>query len=157
MLFFFVRDIEIIPYRNKPQHRKNVGFISTGDHHAPGNLGLKDQVVALRFIRDHISNFGGNLNSVTITGYSAGGWSVILHMLSPMSRGLFHRAAAMSGSPLKPKLLDSAMTEVAKKQASFVGCPSDDLDKMFECLMKVPAQEFGSSLSKFNVSFFTTI
>ncbi|XP_058809537.1 esterase FE4-like, partial [Phymastichus coffea] len=127
-----------------------LGFISTGDHHAPGNLGLKDQVVALRFIREHIATFGGDSNTVTITGYSAGGWSVVLHMLSPMSKGLFHQAVAMSGSPLKPKLLDGNMSNIAKKQASFVGCPTDNLDKMFECLRKVPAQEFGSSLSKFN-------
>ncbi|XP_001603584.1 esterase E4 [Nasonia vitripennis] len=127
-----------------------LGFISTGDEHAPGNLGLKDQVVALRFVRDHIARFSGDPNSVTISGCSAGSWSVILHMLSPMSRGLFHKAIAMSGSPLKPKLLPSDMSDVAKKQASFVDCPVDDLDKMFECLKKVPAQQFGATLSRFN-------
>lgn len=64
-----------------------LGFLSTGDRLAPGNNGLKDQVTALRWIRDNIAAFGGNSDSVTIFGYSAGGASVNLHMLSPMSRG----------------------------------------------------------------------
>lgn len=69
-----------------------------------------------------------------------------------MSKGLFHQAVAMSGSPFKPKLLDYNMTDIAKKQASYVNCTTDNLDRMFRCLRKVPAQEFASSLSKFNVS-----
>ncbi|XP_011705309.1 PREDICTED: cholinesterase-like, partial [Wasmannia auropunctata] len=58
-------------------------FISTGDSKAPGNLGLKDQVVALRWVQRNIAAFGGNPNSVTISGYSVGGLSVYLHMVSP--------------------------------------------------------------------------
>lgn len=65
----------------------SLGFLSTGTIDAPGNNGLKDQVIALRWIRSHIVNFGGDPNSVTIMGYSAGGMSVSLHMVSPMSRG----------------------------------------------------------------------
>lgn len=64
-----------------------LGFLSTGTEESPGNNGLKDQVVALRWVRNHISKFGGDPGSVTIMGYSAGGWSVSLHMVSPMSRG----------------------------------------------------------------------
>lgn len=65
----------------------SLGFLSTGTIDAPGNNGLKDQVMALRWIRSNIANFGGDPNSVTIMGYSAGGLSVSLHMVSPMSRG----------------------------------------------------------------------
>lgn len=63
------------------------GFLSTGDKHAPGNYALKDQVVLLKWVQRNIEAFGGDPNSVTLLGYSAGGWSIILHLLSPMSQG----------------------------------------------------------------------
>lgn len=64
-----------------------LGFMSTGTKEAPGNNGMKDQVMALRWVQTHIQSFGGNPNSVTLLGYSAGGMSVTLHMVSPMSMG----------------------------------------------------------------------
>nr|CAH7758726.1 unnamed protein product [Callosobruchus chinensis] len=64
-----------------------LGFLSTGTKEAPGNNGMKDQVEALRWIKHNIASFGGDPDSVTIQGYSAGGFSVILHMISPMSQG----------------------------------------------------------------------
>lgn len=63
------------------------GFLSTGDKHAPGNNGLKDQVVLLKWVKRNIQAFGGDTESITLLGYSAGAWSIILHMLSPMSKG----------------------------------------------------------------------
>jgi juvenile-hormone esterase len=63
------------------------GFLSTEDAVCPGNNGMKDQVAALRWVRDNIALFGGNTNSVTIFGESAGGASTHLHMLSPASKG----------------------------------------------------------------------
>lgn len=67
------------------------GFLSTEDQFATGNNGLKDQVVALRWIKQNINKFGGNPEKVTITGYSAGSTSVLLHLLSPMAKGLFEK------------------------------------------------------------------
>lgn len=67
---------------------------------ATGNQGLKDQVLALKFIKKHIRYFGGDPNRVTIMGQSAGGFAVGLHMISPNSAGLFRRAILQSGSPV---------------------------------------------------------
>jgi juvenile-hormone esterase len=74
------------------------GFLSTEDAVCPGNNGMKDQVAALRWVRDNVALFGGNPNSVTIFGESAGGASTHLHMLSPASKGKKHqnRCAAAS-------------------------------------------------------------
>jgi Carboxylesterase type B len=67
------------------------GFLSTEDAVCPGNNGMKDQVAALRWVRDNIALFGGNPNSVTIFGESAGGASTHFHMLSSASKGKKHQ------------------------------------------------------------------
>lgn len=64
-----------------------LGFLSTEDQVVPGNNGLKDQVLALKWIKDNIKFFGGNPDSITIAGSSAGGASVHYHYLSPLSKG----------------------------------------------------------------------
>jgi hypothetical protein len=63
------------------------GFLSTDDSEVPGNNGMKDQVMALRWVQQNIAQFGGDPGNVTIFGESAGGASVHYHMLSPMSKG----------------------------------------------------------------------
>ncbi|WP_308213921.1 carboxylesterase family protein [Mycolicibacterium crocinum] len=60
------------------------------------NLGLRDQIVALRWVQQHIANFGGDPSRVTIFGQSAGGDSVFSLMLSAEAAGLFHRAIIQS-------------------------------------------------------------
>lgn len=64
-----------------------LGFLSTQDDVVPGNMGMKDQVMVLQWIQENIGNFGGDANRVTLFGESAGGASVHLHMISPMSKG----------------------------------------------------------------------
>lgn len=76
------------------------GFLSTEDLVSPGNYGLKDQNLVLRWIQKNIKNFGGDKNRVTIFGQSAGAASVLYQVASPQSKGLFHRAIASSGSSL---------------------------------------------------------
>lgn len=65
-----------------------------------GNLGLYDQVEALRWVRTHIADYGGDPANVTVVGQSAGGISVRLLMELPEARGLFHRAVLQS-APLE--------------------------------------------------------
>jgi para-nitrobenzyl esterase len=67
------------------------------DYRSSGNYGFLDQRAAMVWVRDNISSFGGNPGNVTIAGQSAGAHSVSLHMVSPRSAGLFHRAVMESG------------------------------------------------------------
>lgn len=80
------------------------GFLSVDDEaaEAPGNAGLKDQLLALHWVRDNIAKFGGDPNNVTLFGESAGACAVHFHLLSDMSKGLFQKAILMSGSALNP-------------------------------------------------------
>ena len=63
------------------------GFATTEDDVLPGNVGLFDQALALRFIQENIAAFGGDPERVTISGESAGGASVGFHVLSQVSSG----------------------------------------------------------------------
>jgi len=88
-------------------HRLNVfGFLNLtelgGARYADSaNAGLLDYVAVLKWVRDNISNFGGNPGNVMIFGQSGGGGKVINLMAMPSAKGLFHRAACQSGPFLK--------------------------------------------------------
>lgn len=66
-----------------------LGFLSTEDDVVSGNNGIRDQILALRWVKDNIVYFGGNPDSITVTGMSAGGASVQLYYLSPLTKGKF--------------------------------------------------------------------
>ena len=67
------------------------GLLTSGDSRMPGNFAIYDQVEVLKWIRRHISAFGGNPNKVTIFGNSAGGASVGVLLLCPAAAGeIFH-------------------------------------------------------------------
>lgn len=76
------------------------GFLSLGTADYSGNNGLKDQLFALQWVQRNIEQFGGDKDSVTIFGESAGSASTHFHVLSPKSQGLFKRAIMQSGSAL---------------------------------------------------------
>ncbi|XP_063701626.1 esterase B1-like [Culicoides brevitarsis] len=95
------RDVVVVTVN----YRLNIfGFLSLRDPKVgvPGNAGLKDQTMALRWIKENVACFGGDPNNVTIAGESAGGASINYHLISPFSKGLFTRAIMMSGSVFNP-------------------------------------------------------
>ncbi|GAB0093837.1 Carboxylic ester hydrolase [Sergentomyia squamirostris] len=78
------------------------GFLSLDDRslEIPGNAGLKDQSMAIRWCKENAAFFGGDPKNITLFGESAGGCSVHYHMISSQSRGLFDRAIVQSGTTL---------------------------------------------------------
>jgi carboxylesterase type B len=72
-----------------------------------------------------------------IAGQSAGGRSVTLHLLSPMSKGLFHKAIALSGSMANQLVIPEDHLDLTKIQAEISKCPTENIAKMLECLKKV--------------------
>uniref|UniRef100_A0A669DHP0 Carboxylic ester hydrolase n=1 Tax=Oreochromis niloticus TaxID=8128 RepID=A0A669DHP0_ORENI len=76
------------------------GFLSLPDNtNIPGNAGLLDQRLALKWVANNIAAFGGDPSKVTLFGESAGSASVGFQLLSPGSQDLFQRAVMQSGSP----------------------------------------------------------
>ncbi|KAJ6666155.1 hypothetical protein lerEdw1_001059, partial [Lerista edwardsae] len=123
------------------------GFFSTGSEDARGNWGLLDQVAALQWVQENIEHFGGDPHSVTIFGESAGGISVGLLILSPLSKGLFHRAISESGVAQVPSFVISNAEVTARlpKMANISGCePSSSA--LVRCLRSQPEKK----LSAFN-------
>lgn len=78
------------------------GFLCLGVPGAPGNAGLKDTILALKWIKENIANFGGDPNNVILLGHGSGAAMVDLITMSPLSEGLVHKAIALSGSALAP-------------------------------------------------------
>ncbi|XP_021946366.1 venom carboxylesterase-6 [Folsomia candida] len=113
------------------------GFLNTGDGVVRGNMGLKDQVMAMRWVKRNIASFGGDPGLVTIWGESAGGASTHLHTLSPMSKGLFTRAISNSGFALAHWSFIRKPKEQSEIFAKKLGCPTQSTHEMVECLQKV--------------------
>nr|XP_033798989.1 fatty acyl-CoA hydrolase precursor, medium chain-like isoform X2 [Geotrypetes seraphini] len=120
-----------------------LGFFSTGDDYARGNWGFLDQLAALYWIQENIEHFGGDPDSVTIFGESAGGLSASALILSPLSKGLFQRAIAESGVANLPGFFIShpEIARFANRVANYSGCEETNSAAMVHCLRKKSVEE----------------
>ena len=111
-----------------------------------GNYASLDQIEALKWVKNNISNFGGNPNNVTIFGESAGGQAVGTLLSSPLSKGLFHKAISQSGSGilgtrfLKDNSRNRSAEDIGLELAEYFGVNNDE--KALENLRNIPAEEF---------------
>jgi para-nitrobenzyl esterase len=106
---------------------------------ASGNQGLADQQLALRWVRENIRPFGGDPDSVTLFGESAGAQDTCLQVVSPAARGLFHRAITQSGGCMTFRRPAEEAEQQVGAFAEAVGCAGagDEL----ACLRDKPAGE----------------
>ena len=82
------------------------------------NLGFQDQIAALKWTRDNIGDYGGDPDSVTLCGCSAGGGSIMALLSAPGARGLFHRGIAMSPIAVAPEPPDVVTPSAAALKMS---------------------------------------
>ena len=110
------------------------------------NNGLLDQNLALKWVRDNIAQFGGNPANVVLGGHSAGSISTTFHIISPQSRGLFHRAALYGGTCLLPETYytkSSDINRVFELFRSQTSCNSSHFSpqQSLECLQKLSTDD----------------
>lgn len=92
-----------------------------------GNAGQLDLILALRWVRENIAEFGGDPDNVTVFGQSGGGAKIATLMAMPAAAGLFHRAATMSGQqvtasgPLNATLRAEALLDALKLSKERIG------------------------------------
>ena len=97
-----------------------LGFMAIEGSDISGNQGLKDQLLALRWVKENIANFGGDPNRITIAGESAGAMSVHAHILSPLAKDedLMHAGISFSGTMLMG--MDALLTQAPLSSRTFL-------------------------------------
>ncbi|KAK7016405.1 Carboxylesterase 5A, partial [Halocaridina rubra] len=133
-----------------------LGFLSTEDSIMPGNLGLKDQTLALQWVNKNIQALGGDPNKITIFGQGAGAASVHLHVISPKARGLFQRAIMQSGSALNQAVIRTDHKEVAMTVGKEYNCSAGDGELfnstlLLQCLQTLPLKHIVAVPSLFTM------
>ena len=123
------------------------GFLSTGDKHAPGNVGLMDQHLAIKWVSENIGAFGGDPKKVTIFGQSAGGTSVAYQSIYPGNEELFQRAIAQSGSLWWAPIVEPQSD--AERLGKLVGCEQTEPQTLIECLQRVSGNVLDTTLNNF--------
>lgn len=119
-----------------------LGFLCLDSEDIPGNAGMKDQVAALRWVKENISKFGGDPENVTLFGESSGAAAVTCHMVSPMSKGLFHKAIAQSGSFFNEWCISSNNIPRAFRLGKFLGCETNDIAELTKYFRGLPKDNF---------------
>ncbi|XP_061704123.1 juvenile hormone esterase-like [Cydia pomonella] len=134
--FFMAHDVILVTFNYRLEV---LGFLCLETEEVPGNAGLKDQVAALKWVKQNIAAFGGDPNNVTIFGCSAGAASASLHLVSKMSQGLFNKAICQSGVCLN----EWGYTLYGRKRAfqlgKRLGLETEDPQELLEFLRTVPA------------------
>ncbi|XP_049852621.1 juvenile hormone esterase-like [Schistocerca gregaria] len=116
-----------------------LGFLSTGDEVIPGNAGIKDQVMALKWVKSNIANFGGDPQNVTIFGESAGGMCCHLLQISPAAKGLFHKVICQSGVA-SLELVSAPIKDRTFRLAQSLGFTGDSSEELLAFMRDQPAQ-----------------
>ncbi|KAL6257876.1 hypothetical protein P5V15_011474 [Pogonomyrmex californicus] len=120
-----------------------LGFLNLYDKVATGNQALKDVVMALRWVKKNISVFGGDSENVTIFGESAGGVIVHYLTLSPLAKGLFHKAISQSGVMACPWAFTEREPHTKNRGfllAEKLGKPTTDPKVAYEFLKTIDAK-----------------
>lgn len=126
-----------------PEYRLGVlGFLSTQSETIPGDAAMMDVILALKWTRSFITNFGGDPERITVFGHSSGGAMVSALVLSPnVPESLFQRAIIQSGSFFSTRAFDynpvRSAVAIAKE-----GCgPSNTIEEVNDCLMNMDVKK----------------
>lgn len=120
-----------------------LGFLAASAHEA--NFGLHDPILALHWVQENIRQFGGNPADVTILGESAGAITIGSLILSPLTKGLFHRAIMQSGAPIEGVATHTVASQLGNTERlaqHFSHCPTKPIESALKCLKTIPLADF---------------
>lgn len=145
------RDIVVVApnYRVGALGYLYLGHLLGSDYASSGNLGLLDLILALKWVKENISFFGGDPDRVTIAGQSAGGKSVMNLLLAPKAKGLFQGAVAMSGALQGIKDIGTE-TMLTRNFLQSSGMKEEEAEK----LLSLPAEEIVKMQERANNNYF---
>ncbi|KAL4711245.1 hypothetical protein ACJJTC_019086, partial [Scirpophaga incertulas] len=118
-----------------------LGFLSLNTPEVPGNAGLKDIVLALRWVKDNIHKFGGNSGNLTLFGESAGGIATSIFTVSPVTKNMINKAILQSGTALINISFQKNPVDNARKLAKQLGSDAEDVDEILDFLNATSAKE----------------
>ncbi|XP_054719054.1 acetylcholinesterase-1-like [Uloborus diversus] len=126
-----------------------MGFFSAFIDGAVGNMGLYDQVQALKWFKANAESFRGDPEHIVLMGESAGAMCVSGHLTSPLTKNLFKRAILQSGADISPIIMDDneRVYQTSQKLAKLAGCADKTVTLksnphlIVACLKRLPADE----------------
>ena len=127
------------------------GFLAYDD--IPGNFGFQDQIQSMKWVKDNIGSFGGDSTRITLGGESAGAVSVMCHMSTPLSQGLFTKAIIES-SPLALPFSKPKHNRFYDKFVEESGCDSAGNAGVADCLRNISATDIVSLMDKTQADIF---
>ncbi|KAG7295675.1 hypothetical protein JYU34_021959 [Plutella xylostella] len=118
------------------------GFLSLHTKEVPGNAGLKDTVMALRWVKDNISRFNGDPGNITVFGESAGAGTVTSFLTSKMTDGLFHKVIFESGICVSDLfMVEENVIDRAKFATSQLGSDVTEVKDIHDTLMTASSED----------------
>uniref|UniRef100_A0AAU7E2K7 Carboxylic ester hydrolase n=1 Tax=Cupiennius salei TaxID=6928 RepID=A0AAU7E2K7_CUPSA len=125
-----------------------LGYFLAYNEVANGNMGMYDQITAMKWIKSNAKNFGGDPENIVLMGISAGAFSAAAHVISPLSNNLFRRAILQSGGMVHPYFMDdnARLYRNSELMSSVVGCANEtvslksDPRAVVKCLKEKPKE-----------------
>uniref|UniRef100_A0A2A4K075 Carboxylic ester hydrolase n=1 Tax=Heliothis virescens TaxID=7102 RepID=A0A2A4K075_HELVI len=147
--FFVEKEVILVTlnYRLGPY-----GFMCLDIPDVPGNQGLKDQQLALKWIKDNIEAFGGDSNQITIMGESAGGASADFHLLYGQEK-LFDKAIMQSGTSFCPWAVLEPDRSAPLKLSEHLGFVTTDIHEALAFLSTVDAHLIIAAIPELDLVF----
>jgi len=124
-----------------------LGFLSTANEYSPGNYGMLDLSMALKWVYDNINAFNGNRDLITVYGAGSGAAAAGLLAIAPASSHMVKQLYGQSGSPLADSAAISdqfRMRNTSRVYADRLGCVVDQPYKLIECLRSRSFEELGN-------------
>ncbi|VEN54609.1 unnamed protein product [Callosobruchus maculatus] len=129
-------------------------YFPRGSEEAPGNMGMWDQILAIKWIKENAAAFGGDPELITLFGESAGGGSVSIHLISPVTKGLARRGILQSGTMNAPwsYMTGERAEQIGRILVQDCGCNVSELEtapqRVMDCMRGVDAKTI--SLQQWN-------